>query len=200
MLPIHFHFGCAMNEHNSVTQLKQWVENQRNPVLTRTDKTVNWCAQHVPGFKKVISSKLFRNGMLLSPLPILFIPFLKYLHNDLALVLTFFSILLMMPVLISWCTNINWQNACDTLKSSTPSDLDRIREQLQRVQIYHPELHSTIQQTSDALNVRSSKFSADQLETILKRILLELPISVDCDSSTDLQKPFFNRTSSGLKV
>lgn len=200
MLPIHFHFGCAMSEHNSVTQLKQWLENQRNPVLTRADKTVNWCAKHVPGFKKVMSSKFFRNGMLLSPLPILFTPFLQYLHNDLALVLTFFSIFLTMPLLISWCTNINWQNACDTLKSSTPSDLDRIREKLQRVQIYHPELHSTIQKTFDALNVRSSKFSADQLEIILKSILLELPISVDCENSTNSQKTSLNRTSSGLKV
>lgn len=188
-----------MSEHTTVTQLKQWLENQTNPVLTRADKTVNWCATHIPGFKKVMSSKIFRNGMLLSPLPMLLIPFLQYLPSDLALVLIFFSIFLITPVLISWCTNINWQNACDTLTSSTPSDLDRIREKLQRIQIYHPELHFTIQQTFDVLNVQSSKFSADQLETILKQILLELPISVNCENSPDSQ-PSFNRTSSGLKV
>jgi len=199
MLPIHFYLEWHMSEHTTVTQLKQWLENQRNPMITRADKTVNWCAKNIPGFKKVVSSKIFRNGMLISPLPILLIPFLQYLPNNLALVLTFFSIFLMMPILISWCTNINWQNACDTLKLSTPSDLDRIREKLQRIQVYHPELHPIIQQTFDALNVRSSKFSADQLETILKDILLELPISVNCENSSDSQ-PSFNRASSGLKV
>lgn len=188
-----------MSEHTTVTQLKQWLENQRNPVLTRADKTVNWCVQHVPGFKKVMSSQLFRNAVLLAPLPMLLIPFFQYLPKNLVGVFTFLCIFLTTPALVRWCTNINWQNACDTLTPSTPSDLERIREKLQRVQIYHPELHFTIQQTFDALNVRSSKFSADRLETILKQILLELPISVNCENSSDSQ-PSFNRTSSGLKV
>lgn len=199
MLPIHFNFGCAMSEHDSVTQLKQWLEQQNNPVLTRADKIVNWATQHVPGFKKVISSQLFRNAVLLAPLPMLLIPFFQYLPKDVVGVFTFLCIFLTTPALVRWCTNINWQNTCDTLTPSTPSDLERLREKLQRVQIYHPELHFTIQQTFDALSVRSSKFSADQLDTILNNILLNLPVLVDCNNSA-ASHPSFDRTSSGLKV
>lgn len=171
-----------MSEHQSVTQLKQWLERQKSPPVQRSDKIVGWCVKNVPGFKKIISHEFLR-VVLLTAAPLAVVPILPIFTRDTAAIV--FMVAMIAPRLISWCAGLNWDESFSNYTPAKQKQIDQLRRRLQRVHMYHPELQPILDRLSASVDNNPSETTVRTLEPLLDDVLLQLPVWVAPEDKND---------------